>query len=86
RALPEPTTPSPGDDVAPRTELERRIAAVLADVLDIPAPGVHTSFFDLGGNSLSATRVVARLADDLGRHVGLDDLFTAPTVARLAER
>lgn len=50
RALPEPTTPSPGDDVAPRTELERRIAAVLADVLDIPAPGVHTSFFDLGGN------------------------------------
>ncbi|NIL80031.1 non-ribosomal peptide synthetase [Rhodococcoides kroppenstedtii] len=86
RALPEPTAPSPGDDVAPRTELERRIATVLADVLEIPVPGVHTSFFDLGGNSLSATRVVARLADELGRHVGLDDLFTAPTVARLAER
>ncbi|MGN7131733.1 amino acid adenylation domain-containing protein [Rhodococcoides corynebacterioides] len=86
RALPEPTAPSPADDVAPRTDLERRIATVLADVLEIPAPGVHTSFFDLGGNSLSATRVVARLTDDLDRHVGLDDLFTAPTVARLAER
>ncbi|MBY6366097.1 non-ribosomal peptide synthetase [Rhodococcoides corynebacterioides] len=86
RALPEPTPPSIADDVAPRTDLERRIAAVLADVLEIPAPGVHTSFFDLGGTSLSATRVVARLSTELDRHVGLDDLFTAPTVARLADR
>ncbi|MBY6705276.1 amino acid adenylation domain-containing protein [Rhodococcus sp. BP-241] len=87
KALPEPVrrradVPS----VPPRTEVERRIAETIADVLDVPAPGVHDSFFEIGGNSLLATRVVSRISAELGADVGIKDLFEAPTVARLADR
>lgn len=87
KALPEPVrrradVPS----VPPRTEVERRIAETIADVLDVPVPGVHDSFFEIGGNSLLATRVVSRISAELGADVGIKDLFEAPTVARLADR
>ncbi|WP_168702230.1 non-ribosomal peptide synthetase, partial [Gordonia paraffinivorans] len=74
--------------VAPRTDTERAVAAVYAEVLGL-ADGdqpvsVLDSFFDLGGTSLSATRVVARIGDRLGVDIGVRTLFEAPTVESLA--
>ncbi|KQU03086.1 hypothetical protein ASG56_20060 [Rhodococcus sp. Leaf7] len=87
KALPEPVRrQSDVPSVAPRTAVERRIADTIAEVLDVPVPGVHDSFFDIGGNSLLATRVVSRLSAELGADIGIKDLFEAPTVARLADR
>ncbi|MGB6183428.1 MAG: amino acid adenylation domain-containing protein, partial [Rhodococcus sp. (in: high G+C Gram-positive bacteria)] len=87
KALPEPVRrQSDVPSVAPRTDVERRIAETVADVLAVPVPGVHDSFFEIGGNSLLATRVVARLSAELGVDIGIKDLFQAPSVARLADR
>lgn len=71
--------------VSPRTELESQIAEVWQELLGIQQVGVEDSFFDLGGDSLLAIRMVARMRDSLGAELPVQDLFDAPTVAGLAE-
>ncbi|MFC7107721.1 amino acid adenylation domain-containing protein [Nonomuraea rubra] len=73
----------PAGSVAPNAELERRIAAVWADVLGVARVGRDDGFFALGGNSLSAVRVAARLTGQ-GLPATATDLFSSPTVAMLA--
>ena len=80
RALPFPPNVTDTGYVAPVGDTEARVAAVFADVLGVTDVGRLHSFFELGGDSLSATRVVARL----GSGVTLPVLFDAPTVAELA--
>ncbi|MFC9996215.1 non-ribosomal peptide synthase/polyketide synthase [Nocardia sp. NPDC127526] len=71
----------------PVTRLERLVAAAFAEVAELAdVPGLDSDFFALGGNSLMATRLVARLGADLGVHVPVAAVFEAPTVAGLAER
>ncbi|MGE3820044.1 MAG: AMP-binding protein [Isosphaeraceae bacterium] len=81
-----------GTDVAPpvtppRDELEAAIAEIWAEVLglDLDRVGAHQGFLEVGGDSLTAARVLGRLRDALGVEVALVDLFAAPTVAGLAE-
>ncbi|MYR08758.1 amino acid adenylation domain-containing protein [Gordonia sp. SID5947] len=83
RALPEPDFASAGEFVAPSGALEELVAQVFADVLGVDRIGVTESFFDIGGNSLSATRVVARLAEALDAQVPVRMLFDAPSVREL---
>ncbi len=86
--------PDPGDDrpdllqgyVAPATPVEVAISAIWQDVLGLSRVGVHDRFFDLGGHSLDATRVMSRLSRELEVSLPLRALFEAPTVAELAER
>ena len=72
--------------LAPRTPVEQAVAAVFGDVLGSEQVSVDQSFFELGGNSLSATKVVARINSTLGSTIALRDLFDAPTVAQLSAR
>lgn len=65
-----------------RTEIE--IARIFCDVLQIDAVGRHDNFFDLGGDSLRAMRVLTAMADALGDSPSLEALFDHPTVAELA--
>ncbi|WP_246221932.1 MULTISPECIES: amino acid adenylation domain-containing protein [Gordonia] len=74
-----------GAFVAPRTQLESVVADIFGQVLGVDRVSVHDSFFDLGGNSLSATKVVARIGAVVDRQVPVRELFEHPTVARLAE-
>ncbi len=86
-ALPEPETSrrEPGDSwVAPRSALEREIAAVWQEVLGVERVGAEDNFFDLGGHSLLLVDAQARLASRLGREVPLLELFRHPNVAALA--
>ncbi|MFE3318801.1 amino acid adenylation domain-containing protein [Nocardia sp. NPDC059195] len=72
--------------LAPCTPIEQAVAEVFADVLGSEQVSVDQSFFELGGNSLSATKVVARVNSALGSTIALRDLFDAPSVAQLASR
>ncbi|MDJ0396353.1 amino acid adenylation domain-containing protein [Rhodococcus sp. G-MC3] len=80
RALPTPSFSVAREFVEPRTDTERLVAAVFSEVLGAERVGREDTFFELGGDSLSATRVLARL----GTAVSLPALFDAPSVAAVA--
>ncbi|MFG1644993.1 non-ribosomal peptide synthase/polyketide synthase [Amycolatopsis sp. NPDC049252] len=82
-ALPAPQRVSAGH-VAPRTPVEVALAAIWADVLGIPEPGVEDNFFALGGHSLLAAKVTGRMRTEFGVRLGVRALFEAPTIASLA--
>jgi len=87
RALPEPDWGAvPGQiPVAPRTPEESKIAAIIAELLTLPGPvGVSDNFFALGGHSLTATRLMARIRAVYGVDLPIRTLFSDPTVAGLA--
>lgn len=69
--------------VAPRTKLEAIIASLVADVLNLNRVGVLDNFFDLGGDSISATRLNNRIEEMLGVNMPLSTLFTNPTVEKI---
>jgi len=73
--------------VAARTPVEEELAAIWAEVLDRPRPGIHDSFFILGGNSLLAVQMLAQVRERLGVEVPMRVLFTAePTIAEVGAR
>ncbi|WP_460972598.1 amino acid adenylation domain-containing protein, partial [Prescottella soli] len=85
KALPAPDFSSLAREYrAPSTPTEEMLAATFADVLGAERIGVDDDYFALGGNSLSATRVLARVSADLGIRIDVRDFFDAPTVAQLA--
>jgi amino acid adenylation domain-containing protein len=69
--------------LAPRTPLEARVAAIWCDVLRLPKLGVTDSFFDLGGHSLKAIAILARMERTFGRAPALRDFLAQPTVTAL---
>lgn len=71
--------------VAPRNDLERHLAQMWQDVLDVDNVGIHDGFFDLGGNSLLALRLFTRIEQETGATLPLATLFGTTTIARLAE-
>ncbi|MEV5838185.1 amino acid adenylation domain-containing protein [Nocardia sp. NPDC052112] len=85
RALPRPMLAS-REFRAPSTPFEEIVAEVFAEVLGVDRVGADDDFFVLGGNSLVATQVVARLSAALGARVPVRTLFDAPVVAELALR
>ena len=84
KALPEPVIAA-NTFRAPQTATEKIVAATFAEVLGVDQVGLDDDFFALGGDSLVAIRVSARLQSALGRDVPVRYLFDAPTVADLAE-
>lgn len=87
RSLPEQAGQDPQQMfVAPRTDLEAKLAREWAGVLRLPQVGIHDNFFDLGGHSLTAVQLVSRIQRMIGNPVALLDLFQAPTVAGFAQR
>jgi len=85
-ALPEVEFAHADDEayVPPVGELETALARLVAEVLGLPRVGRHDRFTDLGGHSLAAARLLARVADEHGVSIGLGRFLTAPTVADLA--
>ncbi|GAA2597835.1 non-ribosomal peptide synthetase DhbF [Dactylosporangium fulvum] len=86
RALPAPDLPvTPGDRIPSEgTRRDTTIAALFAEVLGLPAVGVRDNFFDLGGNSLHAAKLISRIRAELGVELPIGALFENPTVAWIA--
>nr|EJI95569.1 non-ribosomal peptide synthase domain TIGR01720 domain protein [Rhodococcus sp. JVH1] len=84
KALPVPEFAGSAEYVPPNTPTEHALAEIFVDVLGIDRIGVSDSFFDLGGNSLVATRVLARINAEFGAVVTVRELFEGPTVRALA--
>ena len=86
RALPAPEYAAGDRYRAPGTPTEEILAGIYAQVLGLERVGVDDSFFDLGGDSLSAMRVIAAVNTGLDAGLAVRTVFEAPTVARLAPR
>ncbi|MFC0105614.1 amino acid adenylation domain-containing protein [Kibdelosporangium aridum subsp. largum] len=85
-ALPDPEFISKARYRAPRSERERVLVGLFAEVLGLSGVGIDDDFFDLGGHSLLATRLVSRIRTTLGADLPIRALFAAPTVAELTGR
>src|SRR5690606_26556295 len=70
----------------PATETEHTLAKIWADVIEVPVEhiGRQTRFFDIGGHSLSAMRVLARIKDAFCVEIGLAQLFDEPQLQSIA--
>lgn len=66
------------------TDLEREVQQTLADVLEVDFLPVDASFFESGGDSLRAVRVISRLYRRYGVELTFEDLFQRPTATDLA--
>ena len=87
KALPAPDSQLTQSDhpyVAPRTPTEQTVADIWSEVLNQDKIGIHDNFFDLGGHSLQATRVLTRLSQTAQIDVPLRMFFEHPTVEELA--
>src|SRR5262249_6010633 len=70
--------------VAPRDPTEEALARIWSEVLGLPQVGIDDDFFGLGGHSLKATQVIARIRRQFQVDLPLQALFDSPTVAGLA--
>ncbi|MBI2230444.1 MAG: non-ribosomal peptide synthetase [Deltaproteobacteria bacterium] len=87
RALPVPGNSRPELNttyVAPRTPVEKELTQIWAEVLSLDQVGIHDNFFDLGGHSLTASRVVYRVIQTFQLELPVRLLFDSPTVAEMA--
>jgi hypothetical protein len=87
RSLPRPERARPDLEqpcFPPRTEIDRRLKAIWEEVLDIHSIGIYDNFFDLGGHSLAASRVVSQVIKTFQLELSLPALFRAPTIAEMA--
>ena len=73
--------------LAPQTDTERTLAELWSEILQIPEEqiGRRAHFFELGGHSLSATRLVARLKDQMGIEISLSFVFEHPHLDEIAD-
>ena len=86
KALPAPDYGAgAGEFVAPRTEAERVLAQIFADVLGVDQVGVDDSFFDLGGHSLLAAVLTAQVTERFGVKVTLRRFLSNPSVGGINE-
>ena len=84
--LPEPVRAAAAQYVPPRTDTERWLASVWQVLLEVDRVGATDSFFELGGNSLHATQLIARVLDHHDVQLHPQHLFSSPTLEHLAAR
>ena len=87
RALPDPGNSRPELDtpyLAPRNRAEEELSQIWIEVLGLEEVGIYDNFFDLGGQSLAATRVVSRVLKRFQLEIPLQSLLQSPTVAEMA--
>ncbi|MGH9665786.1 MAG: condensation domain-containing protein, partial [Bryobacteraceae bacterium] len=88
-SLPEPDAFNQGWNdlfVPPATAIQRELAAIWREIFGLKRVGIADSFFDLGGDSLTAARLVSRIWNRFAVEIGIDDVFELPTIVALAAK
>jgi amino acid adenylation domain-containing protein len=88
QALPMPSGARPdidGELVLPRNDTEKRMVEIWKDLLGIDVIGVYDDFFDLGGNSLLAARLLIQIENAFCKKLSLATIFLMPTVEKIAK-
>ena len=88
KALPKPdlTANITDEFIAPRNEIEQKLALIWQEVLGMEKVGIEDNFFALGGHSLLATQVVSRIRNTFSVELPLRDLFEYPTIREISLR
>jgi oxalate---CoA ligase len=71
--------------VPPRTSMEKELARIWVDVLDVERVGIHDNFFELGGTSLTSVRMFTQMQQVTGRNLPRTTLLRAPTIKQLVD-
>jgi thioesterase domain-containing protein/acyl carrier protein len=77
--------PQKQEYLAPRNDIEQQLVAMWQQVLGVQQVGVRDNFFDLGGYSLLAAKLLSDIEKTFGKNLTLTDVFQAPTVEQLAQ-
>lgn len=87
RALPEPTINSYNEKeyVAPRDQVEIKLALIWEDVLNIEKIGVNDSFYNLGGHSILMMQIIARISNEFKINIRFNDFIKLKTIAKLSK-
>ncbi len=86
KALPDPEGTAEGGYTAPRNETEAKLAEIWQDILELDQVGINDDFFEIGGHSLLAVRLVSQVRKSFGMELPISDVFDYPTVGQLATR
>ena len=87
KAFPRPEGKRPNlaqEFIAPRTAVEKQLASLWCDLLQLEEVGIDDTFFDLGGNSLAAVRMVSQYQARYGHEIPAVKVFQHPSIAKLA--
>jgi acyl carrier protein len=85
KALPAPIVArKTRDSVPPETPTQITLARIWESLLKVEHVGIHESFFDLGGHSILAARMMAQIRAPFGVQLAFHNIFRAPTISRLA--
>ncbi|MFS0517036.1 beta-ketoacyl synthase N-terminal-like domain-containing protein [Nostoc sp. UIC 10607] len=76
----------PNSYLAPRNEIEQKIANIWEELLGIKQVGIHDNFFKLGGDSLIAVQVLSRIRNIFSIRLSVANLFESPTIAEIAPK
>ena len=86
KALPDPDGGQQGQTfVKPGSEIERKLAAIWQEILQVEQVGINDSFFDLGGHSLGIVQVQGKIKEVFDRDVNVVEMFKYPTISTLAK-
>ncbi|MEC0685650.1 condensation domain-containing protein, partial [Bacillus haynesii] len=87
KALPEPdrTAGAESEYEMPRNETEEKLAAIWRDILKVGKSGINDHFFEMGGHSLKAAAMAARIRKELKAEIPLGQIFKTPTIKGLGE-
>ncbi len=85
RALPRALKTSTAAESLPQNPVQRQLVAIWQRILAASSMGIHDDFFELGGTSLLAVRMLDEIEHTLGKSVPPAELFTRPTISHLAE-
>lgn len=83
-ALPVPQWVSNQDFVAPKTDMEKKLAHIWSEALGIPTIGLSDNFFELGGNSLTAALIISKINYNFAKDIRLYEFYAHPTIQQLS--